>query len=72
MLVKLRSGGFQGMSCVERNLFTKKRRSVEEMVESFVRSGQIRGLCAGRRSTNAMSLRAQAKLGQEGVLQLGL
>lgn len=57
---------------MERNLFMKKKRSVEEMVESFVRSGQMRGLCEGRGSTNAMSLRAQAKLGQEGVFQLGL
>lgn len=36
---------------MEGNLFTTKKRSVEEMVESFGRCGQMRCLCVGKGNT---------------------
>ena len=48
---------------MEGNLFMAKKRSVEEMVESFGRSGQTRCLCVGRGRTNCHEFEGTSKAG---------
>lgn len=48
---------------MEGNLFMAKKSSVEEMVESFGRSGQTRCLCVGRGSSKCHEFEGTSKAG---------